>query len=128
MDLLKSIDWQREIALPLAILSVPIAISGLFVGEALTLAFPVAFLIGLLLRPRRLWLLWLASIVLLWAIYGFITLADLFEGEEEGGETIWSFAFESFIFFALLVLLPAWLGRLLGSYIDRRREGLPSSR
>lgn len=123
---LDTTNWQREIALPLLILIVPMIASVIGPGEMLTLTFPVALAVGFLLRPRQLWPIWLGSVVLLWVVYGLAVLFDLIPGsgeDVEAGETWWSFALEAFVFMAMLVLLPLWIGRLAGRFTTERRTG-----
>lgn len=100
--------------LPLAILAVPMILSVMSAGEWLNTAFPLSFVIGATLRPKRVWPLWLGSIALMWTVYGYATyVLHLMSapGEAGAGETVWTFAVESVIFMAGLVLLPLWLGR-----------------
>lgn len=107
-------EWFRGLVLPLALLVVPMVLSVVSAGEWLNAAFPVAFAIGALLRPKRLWPLWMGSVVLMWAVYGYGTyVLHLMPapGEAGAGETVWTFAVESVLFMAGLVLLPLWLGR-----------------
>jgi hypothetical protein len=107
-------DPIRGLALPLAILVVPMILSVVSAGEWLTATFPLALVIGAVLRPRWLWPLWLGSTVLMWAVYGYATyVLHLMPapGQPGAGETVWTFALESAIFMAGLVLLPLWLGR-----------------
>lgn len=109
-------DWRHDLLSPLALIAIPIVISAFGPGGILTLAFPVAIVAGYLFAPRHLWVVWLASVVLMWASYGSAVLLDVLPGPAEdpsSGETIWSFAAESFMFMAVLVLLPLWIGRLL---------------
>jgi hypothetical protein len=112
--------WWRDLALPLAILAVPVILSVILHGGLLNLMFPVAFAVGYLLVPSRVWPIWIGSILLVWGIYGLATLVDLIPGPDdpESGETVWSFMIEAVIFMAALVLLPLWLGRF-----TRRRVG-----
>ena len=107
-------EWLRGVFIPLEILSLPMVLSVVSAGEWLTAAFPLALVIGAVFRPERLWRLWLGSVALMWTIYGYATyVAQLMPapGDAGAGETVWSFALESVVFMAGLVLLPAWLGR-----------------
>lgn len=115
MTVLRS-EWLRGFVLPLVILVVPMIFSVISAGEWLNATIPLAFVIGSFLRPKRLWPLWLGSIALMWAVYGYATyVVHLMPapGEAGAGETVWTFALESVIFMAGLVLLPLWLGRRL---------------
>ncbi|HUZ03498.1 MAG TPA: hypothetical protein VMU89_24395 [Thermomicrobiaceae bacterium] len=76
----------------------------------------VAFAIGLTLRPRHVWLLWLGSVVIEWLVVGYMGKYS----EPGGGETVRSIVIEAFPWMALGVLVPVWLGRFLGSGL---REG-----
>lgn len=106
-------DWPREIALPLILLFIPVLLSLVSYGEYLIGCAPVAFVIGLILKPKRLWPIWMGAIALVWLSYGTATLLHLPSVEGGGEETVGSFMFESVIFMAILVLLPLWLGRLV---------------
>lgn len=113
---LHHIDWRDDLVYPLALIAVPIVISAFGPGGVLTLAFPVAVVAGYMFAPRHLWLVWLASVALMWASYGSAVLLDVLPSPSEdpsSGETIWSFAAESFVFMAGLVWLPLTIGRLL---------------
>jgi hypothetical protein len=85
-------------------------------GE-IVLALPiVALIFGVIRRPRHLWGNWIASFVVVWVAIGAAALwaADPAESDPENQETIVSFLFESMLFTAFLVLLPLWIGRLVG--------------
>lgn len=105
-------EWLRDLVLPLVLLAVPMLLSLYWVGEVLTLTFPVALAIGAVLRPRRLWPVWIGAILLLW-LGALAVEVGLLPEQGESGETVWSFMIESVIFMAALVLLPLWLGRQL---------------
>ncbi|MEZ4570183.1 MAG: hypothetical protein R2849_07625 [Thermomicrobiales bacterium] len=77
---------------------------------ALTL-FVVAFAVGLLLHPRHLWTVWLEAVVLWWLAGAAWTLWGEDAGPGEAEETVISFMIETFIFTAILVLFPLYLGR-----------------
>jgi hypothetical protein len=117
-------EWLRENRVPLGLLFVPILLS-IVVGELLTLTFPIAFLIGYFMLPKRPWHLWIGSIVMVWAVYGSAVLVGALPGPGEpasGGETVWSFMFETVIFMAVLVLLPLWLGREVARVVGNRQR------
>ncbi len=108
-------NWQRELGIPLAALAVLMVLSVVSYGEWLLLAFPVATAVGYLLQPARLWVVWLGSVVLMWVVYGSAVLVGLEDKpatDPAQGETWWTFALESFVFMAVLVLVPMWIGRL----------------
>jgi hypothetical protein len=88
----------------------------LWIGELLNLLTLVSLYLGWKYAPRIIWQSWLTSVVLLWAVMGSATLLGIVPFEE-GGETWWSFALEAFIFMAMLVAIPMWIGR----WIKRRR-------
>jgi hypothetical protein len=118
--------WPRTIALPLGLLVVPVLLSLVSYGEYLIGCAPVAFAIGIILNPRRLWPIWIGAIVVMWVSYGTATLLHLPAVEGGGEETVGSFMFEAVIFMAVLVLLPLWLGRLverLRARIDHEEMG-----
>jgi hypothetical protein len=115
-------QWKRDLALPLAVIAIPMVLSVVSWGEWLMLAFPAAAAVGYLLQPARLWVVWLGAVVLMWFVYGGAVLVGLEEQpatDPSQGETWWTFALESFIWMAILTLLPMWIGRLLG-----RRAGV----
>jgi hypothetical protein len=88
------------------------------------LLLPASLAIGWVLHPVRLWPIWLGTILVLWVINGASALLDAFPEETAGGEeTIWSFAIESVLFMAVLVLLPLWIGRILGQIFSRWHLG-----
>src|SRR5688500_10800317 len=101
-------DWRHDLLYPLALIAVPMVMSVGSYGEWLLLAFPAAIVAGYMFAPRRLWLVWLGSVVMLWAVYGSANLLDIIEplaDDPAEGETWWTFALESFIFMAGLVWL-----------------------
>jgi hypothetical protein len=107
-------NWRSDLILPLVLIAVPMLVSVIGPGEWLIFTFPVSAIAGYLFTPRHLWLVWLGSAVMLWAVYGGANLLGWIEpvaDDPAQGETIWSFATESFIFTAGLVFLPLWFGR-----------------
>jgi hypothetical protein len=108
----------RQLALPLAILAVPMVLSVVSYGEWLLVAVPIMLAVGVAFNPRPLWGLWLGAVLLMWVVYGTATLVGALPepGAEGDGETIWSFAIESFFYMAALALLPAWIGRMIGGH------------
>jgi hypothetical protein len=115
-------DWQHEVIYPLALIALPMVASVIGAGEWLTTAFPVALLAGFLFTPRHPWLVWLGSVLMMWLVYGSANLLGLLEPLAEDpaqGETIWTFALESFIFMAVLVLLPLWIGRTIQRAVSK---------
>lgn len=117
-------DWLHDVIYPLLFFTAPLAVSLVWSGEVLLLTLPVMFLAGFLFAPRHLWLVWLGSIAILWAIQGVAALLGEWTTETaEDGETIWSFAAESLVFTAVLVLVPLWLGRKLHQVRARSTRG-----
>ena len=89
-------------------------IAQLWIGELLNLLAFVSIYLGWKFAPRAIWQSWLSSVVLIWAVMGIATLINLIPFED-GGETWWSFALEAFIFMAILVAIPMWIGRWIKS-------------
>jgi hypothetical protein len=120
---LSGVSWQRDLVLPLAGLFGPVLLSIISYGEFLNLMLPVALILGYIVRPARLWLIWIGSIVLVWVSYGFATLVGTLPepGTDQNGETVGSFMVEVVIFMAVLVLLPLWIGRLVGTHVQHGR-------
>lgn len=111
-------DWRHDLLYPLAVIAVPMVASVIGPGELLTVTFPVSIAAGYLFRPRLLWMVWLGSVVMLWAVYGGANLLNIIEplaDDPAEGETWWTFALESFVFMAGLVWLPVSIGRFLAS-------------
>ncbi len=111
----------REHWLPLLILVAPInwVVYQADKAENLAPMLPlpaVAFLVGLVLRPRHVWLVWLGAVVIQWATMAawgaYATAAT-----PGAGETPLSLTVEAFFWMAGGVLLPVWLGRLAGRAI-----------
>jgi hypothetical protein len=120
-------DAAREHWLPALLLAAPINLAIWTENMlAILLVLVTAFVIGAALQPRHIWVVWLASVVTLWIAAGvweiFNDPAEPANPENE--ETIVSFLFESFIFMAVGVLLPCWVGRLIGGddMQERRRD------
>lgn len=84
----------------------------------------VAFAVGLALRPRHLWLVWLGSVVIQWIVMGIWG-----KYSDPGDETVLSLALEAFGWMFVGVLIPAWFGRLLRSGFEqsRRPDQTPST-
>ena len=76
----------------------------------------VALVIGLVLRPRHVWLVWLSSVVMLWIVVGYMG------GYSDPGpdETVVSIMIEAFVWMFLGVLIPVWFGRLTRAAIDEQ--------
>lgn len=116
----------REHWLPLVLLVVPI---GLVVWgtelESTPFLFilPVAaFVIGFVLRPRHVWLVWLGAIVIQWVAMG--VLGKYVDPEDE---TVLSLILEAFAWMAIGVLLPVWLGRTLRKTTGQSRPNNPNA-
>lgn len=107
--------WFIDPILP-ALLLAP-AIAGVFWLDelgALMLA-TAALLVGAILRPAHLWIVWLETVVICWLAGGAYTLWG--ESSGNGDETVLTFMAEAFAFMALLVLLPMFVGRLFGNLV-----------
>ena len=91
-------------------------VSSLYIGELLTFLFVFSLVFAFFKQPKKFSQIWLTSVFLLWIVYGIAGLIGLIPlaGEEGSGETIWSFGFESFIFMFFLVLIPTFVGSLIG--------------
>lgn len=111
-------DWLKEYVWAVAALTASCLVA-FAVGEASLLLIPAAFVIGLLLRPRLIWPLWLWTLVVIWVGNGITALVDP-EWWSDSGETFVSFFFESLLFMTVLVLLPLWIGRLVARALGRR--------
>jgi hypothetical protein len=90
-------------------------------GAWLVAIAPIAFAYGWLLRPVRVWPIWIAALLVLWAGNALIATFDLVdEVPGAGEETVVSFMIESTLGLAGLVLLPAWLGRSVSRLVTHR--------
>jgi len=108
---------KRQVIKFLPYLLVPMLLSIFSYGELLNLVAIASIYLGFRYRPEKIWPSWLAAVVLLWLTYGIATLFGVIPFEE-GGETWWSFALEAFVFMALLVAIPMWLGRFIKHRMD----------
>jgi hypothetical protein len=116
--------WLRELFrehwLPLLVMIAPIVLAvGVWTSEswwfALIIAVPVtAALVGYMLRPRHVWLMWAGAVVTQWIAMG------IFDRYASAGpdETATSLVIEALIWMAIGVALPLWLGRIVGSAVD----------
>lgn len=103
----------REHWLPLLILIPAINVAvGVWPHQAvflLVLVVPiVAAIVGYVLRPRHVWLIWLGGVVIVW-----VSMAAWGRFNDPGDETATSLMLEALIEVAAGVALPLWLGRLL---------------
>ena len=116
----------REHWLPLLILAVPIfwAVWNSDADNALPLLpLPiVALAVGFFLRPRHVWLVWLGAVVIQWV--AMLALGDY--GDPGPDETRLSITLEAFMWMAMGVLLPVWLGRLGRAVVDEGRPQEPA--
>jgi hypothetical protein len=102
-----------EWGVPAVLLALPI-FSVFWLNElGALLLLATAFAVGLLLRPKHLWIVWIEAILLTWLGGGFYSLFGPDPAPGEPQETVVSFMFEAIIFMAILVLLPMFLGRLI---------------
>jgi len=120
----------REHWLPLLILVAPINWV-VWQSDADTI-FPflilplVALIVGVALRPRHVWLVWLGSVVVEWITVGVWGKY----GDPGSEETVGSIMVEAFMWMLLGVLLPVWLGRLVRAAVGeggRHRDRTPGS-
>lgn len=120
--------WFREAArqhwLPLLVLVLPIHWV-VYQSDADTvvpfLILPaVALLIGVVLRPRHVWLIWFGAVIIQWIAMG--VLGKYTDPEDE---TVLSLLVEAFAWMALGVLLPVWLGRWMRASWDHEHGQLP---
>lgn len=79
----------------------------------------VAFVVGMVRRPRHVWLVWLGSVMLEWIVVGLWGKYD----DPGSGETIGSIMLEAFGWMAMGVLLPVWYGRFTRAVLDEWRRG-----
>lgn len=117
----------REHWLPLLLMVLPIH---LVVWRSDTASFLfvmivpfAAFVVGAALQPRHIWLVWLGSVVIQWIAMG------IFGGYSDPGpnETATSLIIEAFFWMAFGVLIPCWIGRLIGGEAreDKHQEKPP---
>ena len=99
-----------ELSIPLLLAPPTFAVFWYDALGALAL-FAVAFVVGLFLHPRHLWIVWAEGIVLWWLAGAAWALWGEEAAPGEAEETVFSFVVETFIFTAVLVLFPAFLGR-----------------
>lgn len=120
-------QWLREAArdhwLPLLVLAAPINWV-VYQADTAENAIPmlplpiVAFVVGLALRPRHVWFVWLGSVVILWLVMGLWGAYS----DPGGGETVFSLILEAFVWMYFGVLLPVWLGRFIRNGIAQGRH------
>lgn len=77
----------------------------------------VAFAVGLVLRPRHLWVVWLGSVVIQWIVMGIWG-----KYSDPGDETVLSLVLEAFGWMFAGVLIPVWFGRRLRSGFEQSRR------
>jgi hypothetical protein len=121
--------WLRELFrehwLPLLIMVAPIVLAvGVWTSEswwfALIAVVPIsAAIVGYVLRPRHVWLMWAGTVVVQWIAMG------IFDRYANAGpdETAASLMAEALIWMALGVALPLWLGRLVSTHVARPLRG-----
>jgi hypothetical protein len=78
----------------------------------------VALIVGFILRPRHVWFVWLASVVMLWIVVGYMGKYN----DSESGETVASIMVEAFLWMFLGVFIPIWLGRLARGEVEKPRQ------
>ncbi len=105
------------------------ALPSIWLADPLQLLIPaVAFACGLVLRPRRIWVVWLATTVafvlavLIWVLLGH----DLPKATEPvTASGVLAGAWLYLPYFAATALLPLWLGRWLRGRRERARPSGP---
>lgn len=106
--------WEQH-RLPLLLLVLPVGLVVLGAKLEFSLIFAVlplaAFVIGVVLRPRHVWLIWLGAVVIQWIAMGVLGVYA-----DPEGETVLSLIIEAFAWMAMGVLLPVWLGRTVGKF------------
>ena len=105
---------RKQVITFIPYLLVPMVLSIASYGELLNLLALVSLYLGYKYKPRKIWVTWLVSVVLLWLTYGISAALSIIPFQE-GGETWWSFMLEAFIFMAGLVALPMWVARWFAS-------------
>jgi hypothetical protein len=110
---------KSQISHALYICIIPMVFS-LYIGELLTFLFVFSLIYAFYKQPKKISQIWLTSVFLLWIVYGLAGLIGLIP--LAGEETIWSFGFESFIFMFFLVLIPTFIGRLIGKRFKKVRK------
>jgi hypothetical protein len=121
----RQMSWLRNTVnehwLPIAILVIPINIAvGVWVLDwpwvAFILVVPItAAVLGWVLRPRHIWFVWIAAILILWismGIWGRYT-------DPGPDETVMSLLLEAIIWMAFGVAIPLWAGRTVRGSIER---------
>jgi hypothetical protein len=121
--------WLRELFLehwlPLLVMVAPIVLAvGVWTSESwwfsLVVVVPIAAaIVGYVLRPRHVWLMWAGAVGTQWIAMG------IFNRYATAGpdETAASLATEALIWMAIGVALPLWLGRIVNTTIDRPLGG-----
>jgi hypothetical protein len=121
--------WLRELFhehwLPLLIMVAPIVLAvGVWTSESwwfgLIVMVPIAAaIVGYMLRPRHVWIMWIGAVVTQWIAMG------IFDRYANAGpdETATSLVIEALIWMALGVALPIWLGRLASTNVERPMRG-----
>ena len=116
----------REHWLPLVLLVVPIVLvvwgTELESTPFLFILPVAAFVIGFVLRPRHVWLVWLGAVVIQWVAMG--VLGKYVDPEDE---TVLSLILEAFAWMAIGVLLPVWLGRTVRKITAQNRPSNPNA-
>lgn len=88
------------------------------------LPLPIAALvIGFVLRPRHVWIVWLGAVVIQWIAMGVLGKY----GDPGPDETVLSLILEAFAWMAMGVLLPVWLGRFIQTAREVEDYDFPGS-
>jgi hypothetical protein len=76
-----------------------------------------AFVVGVVLRPRHAWFVWLGAVVIQW-----IAMGVLGKYADPEGETVLSLVLEAVPLMAMGVLVPVWLGRTVRNLMEQNRH------
>jgi hypothetical protein len=96
-----------------------------WLGEMTALSVPVvALLFGAIRRPRHLWGSWIASLLAAWLAVGVGSLSGQLGEKNAAGEPVTAagMVFGPIPFTIFLVLLPLWIGRLIGHRMPGRNS------
>lgn len=105
--------FLKEYGVPLLIL-MPLAVTFAIGGWVLLIYSAAALLVGLAFKPRHVWIPWLGAILLLWTAGAVMLLSGNWPWQDPThGETFSSYAIETVLFTAVLVLLPLFVGKIL---------------
>ena len=106
--------FQNEYGLPLLIITTLAVTFAISRPWALVVCVAVAFLVGLVFRPRHNWVSWLGLLMAIWTGYAGLWMTCNWPWTDQSHmETLGSVALEVVLFTAFLVLLPLVAGQIL---------------